>query len=339
MVSTEINNGTGLVLYCGHGSQGSWGTSGFSSTNVNALTNAGKLPFIWSVACVNGDFVSSTCFAESWLRANQGGQPTGAMAFLGSTINQSWNSPMCGQDEMTDILAESYASNIKRTFAGISLNGCMKMIDEYGTDGADMADTWTVFGDPTLQVRTSLPENLVVTNDATVFVGSTTLHVTCNTDGARASVTLNDSLLATGIVANHFVNLTFPALPAPNDSLHLVVTAYNHLPYITDIPIITPNGPYILYSSNHVNDTTGNNNHMADYDENILLTLYVKNVGVLPSSDVTVKLRSNDSYITLNDTTDNYGIIAGQISDRRVCTACLSQYSGWPPDQFQHCLL
>ena len=66
---------------------------------------------------------------------NQGGQPTGAVAFLGATINQSWNSPMEGQDEMVKILAEAYPTNIKRTFAGLSINGCMQMIDAYGTDG------------------------------------------------------------------------------------------------------------------------------------------------------------------------------------------------------------
>jgi len=314
MVSTEVNNGTGLILYCGHGAQNSWGTSGFSSTNVSALTNAGKLPFIWSVACVNGDFVDGTCFAEAWLRASQGGQPTGAMAFLGSTINQSWNSPMCGQDEMTDILRESYPNNIRRTFAGISINGCMKMIDEYGTDGENMADTWTVFGDPTLQVRTSLPGSLVVTHDATISAGSTSLHVTCDVDGARVTASLRDSLQGTGIVVNHAVDLTFPALTNPGDSLHLVVTAYNFLPTITDIPIITPNGPFVMYTSNHVNDTTGNQDHLADYDEDILLTLYMKNIGVAASGQLTVKLRSADNYITLHDTTDNYGIIVpGQV--------------------------
>lgn len=310
MVATEVNGGTGLILYCGHGSQNAWSSSGFSSSDVNGLTNQGKLPFIFSVACVNGDFVTGSCFAEAWLRASQGGQPTGAVAFLGSTINQSWDPPMCGQDEMTDILAESYASNIKRTFAGITINGCMKMNDEYGADGEEMTDTWNIFGDPTVQVRTSTPLNLTVTHDLTLFVGGTTLNVTCNVNGARATVSLNDSLQATGIVTNNLVTLTFPALPVPNDSLHLVVTAYNYIPYISDIPIITPNGPYIVYSSNHVNDTTGNNNDQADYGEEILLTVYLKNVGVFATTNLTAKLRCTDPKISLADTSEVYGAIA-----------------------------
>jgi PKD repeat protein len=231
MVATEVNNGASLVLYTGHGSNNSWGTSNFSNTNVNQLTNVGKLPFIWSVACVNGNFTAGTCFAEAWLRASQGGQPTGAIAFLGSTINQSWNSPMEGQDEMTNILSETDPGNIKRTFSGLSINGCMKMIDAYGSDGMAMADTWTVFGDPTIAVRTALPEPIVALYDSTLFVSDTMIMVYCNVNGARVTATSGDAILATSLVANDTAVLIFPALTEGNDTVHLVATAYNKLPF------------------------------------------------------------------------------------------------------------
>ena len=38
-VTTAVNEGASLILYCGHGSMTSWGTTGFSNSNVNALTN------------------------------------------------------------------------------------------------------------------------------------------------------------------------------------------------------------------------------------------------------------------------------------------------------------
>lgn len=330
-VTTAVNAGAGLILYCGHGSQTSWGTSGFSNSNVNQLVNQGKLPFIWSVACVNGDFVNGTCFAEAWLRATQGGQPTGAVAFLGSTINQSWNSPMAGQDEMTRILAEYYPTNIKRTYGGISINGCMKMIDSYGTDGANMADTWTIFGDPTLTVRTDNPGTLVVTHDPILFVGSTTLNVICNVNGARATATLHDTILATSLVSNNTALLTFPALQTSNDTVHLVVTAYNYLPDLSDIPVITANGPYIIYNNNHVNDTTGNNNDMVDYGEDILLTVYIKNVGIAATSNLIVKVRTKDANVTLVDSSEVYGVVAPN-EIKKVQDAYLFHASNHIPD-------
>jgi len=66
MVSDKVNDGAGVILYTGHGSTTSWGTSGFSNSQVNTLTNTNMLPFIWSVACVNGAFTGGTCFAEAW---------------------------------------------------------------------------------------------------------------------------------------------------------------------------------------------------------------------------------------------------------------------------------
>jgi len=270
MVSTEVNNGASLLLYTGHGSNTSWGTSGFSNTNVNQLTNVGKLPFIWSVACVNGNFTAGTCFAEAWLRASQGGQPTGAIAFLGSTINQSWNSPMEGQDAMTDILVESDSTNIKHTFAGLSINGCMEMIDAYGTDGANMADTWTIFGDPTIMVRTAVPQTIAVAYDTLLYVGDSAIVVSCSVNGARVTATLGNSILATSLVANNTALLAFPGLAVPYDTIRVVVTAYNALPYqgrlvvralpvvagFTGIPLHVSTGNHVNFSNASSSNTT-----------------------------------------------------------------------------------
>ena len=53
---------------------------------------------------------------EQWIRANMGSfdRPTGKIATMMSTINQSWNPPMSAQDEFNDILVEMYNNNIKR---------------------------------------------------------------------------------------------------------------------------------------------------------------------------------------------------------------------------------
>ncbi len=147
-VTTALNAGRGLVNYTGHGSTTSWGTTGFSNTNVNALNNAGMLPFICSVACVNGDFAGKTCFAEAWLRATRGGQPSGAVAVYMSSINQLWAPPMEAQDEFNHVLAtEQYV-----TFGGLCFAGSCSMIDKYGSGGVSTFNTWHIFGDPSLRV-------------------------------------------------------------------------------------------------------------------------------------------------------------------------------------------
>ncbi len=132
MVSAALNDGRSIINYCGHGSQTSWGTTGFSNANVNALINDNMLPFIFSVACVNGQFEGATCFAEAWMRATHNGNPTGAIGTYMSSINQSWNPPMCAEDACDDLLVQDQ----KHTFGGLCYNGSCQMMDEYaGTDG------------------------------------------------------------------------------------------------------------------------------------------------------------------------------------------------------------
>jgi hypothetical protein len=310
MVATGINSGATIINYTGHGSDNAWSSSGFSSSNVNQLTNTGKLPFIFSVACVNGNFVNASCFAEAWMRAEDNGQPTGAIATLMSTINQSWNPPMGGQDEMNDILTEAYSNNIKRTFAGISMNGCMQMNDQYGSAGDEMTDTWTVFGDPSVVIRTSYPQNMLVTHPTELHLGETSMALTCNAEGAKAALSLNGVILGTAIVSGGSATITFPAL-TDLGMADLVVSGYNYIPYITTIEIIPELGPYMGIAGKVINDAAGGNgNGLMDYGEDILLTMSLTNVGVEDGYGVSSILSSTSPFITITSDSANFGDLA-----------------------------
>ncbi len=312
MVAEAVNDGTSIINYTGHGSTNSWSSSGFSSSDVNNLMNDNMLPFIWSVACSNGNFKNGTCFAENWLRATNNGTPTGAIAFLGSTIGQSWNPPMCGQDEMVDILVESYADNIRRTYGAMSMEGCMQMNDEYGGDGEDMTDTWTCFGDPSVMVRTAVPEIMAVTHDPVLFIGASQLVIVTNAEGGRATLTLEGTMLATGVIQGGAVTLSFGGLTAIGTAT-LTITAFNFMPYIANIDIIPADGPYVILEDFEINDESGNGNGHADYDELILLSVEMENVGVEDAANVMVNLSANDPYVMVTDNFEDYGLIpAGQ---------------------------
>ncbi len=307
-VGTDVSAGTGAIVYTGHGSTTSWGTSGFSNSNVNALTNTNVYPFIWAVACVNGNFVGNTCFGEAWTRAANNNVPTGAVATLMSTINQSWNPPMCGQDEMVDILTESYSNNIKRSFGGLSMNGCMQMNDEYGASGNTMTDTWNCFGDPSVMVRTAIPTSLTVTHSPTTFIGTSSFQVSCTTEGALVALTIGNEILGTEVVAGGVANVTFPALNTIA-TITLTVTAYNKVPYVGTVDVVPNNGPYVIYNSIFVQDPTGNNNHLADYSENISLDLTLTNIGIEIANGVTGTLTTSDTDVTITSGTYSFGNI------------------------------
>ncbi|HBG71226.1 MAG: hypothetical protein A2W93_02075 [Bacteroidetes bacterium GWF2_43_63] len=307
-VTTVLNGGAGLLLYCGHGGDDYFVTTGFSNTNVNALTNTTQWPIILSVACVNGNFVGTTCFAEAWLRARTGTTPKGAAATIMSTINQSWAPPMEGQDEMVNVICETSAGNIKHTFGGVVMSGCMKMNDSYGTGGADMTDTWTIFGDPSLMIRTDTAKSMTVTHQATVPIGTSQLAVNCNAEGAFITVTLNDSIIGTNIINGGTTTVSFTALTAI-DTLIVTATKYNYIPYVGEVAVIAATGPYVVYSTSTINDATGNNNAQADYGENILLNVTLLNTGIANAANVVATISTASPAVTITDNTENYGAI------------------------------
>ncbi len=246
-ISSHINSGVGIINYCGHGDVTMWYSvdpSGYTNDYVNNLTNTNQLPFIFSVACVVGNFTSSTCFSEAWQRAtDNAGNPTGAIANIGSTINQSWASPMCAQDEMDDILIESYNNNIKRTFGGLVANGWGQMIDEYGNDGENMADTWTVFGDPSVVVRTKQPQAMNINHSSGINIGSTSFNVSCDVDGALACITQDNNILGYAYVSNGQADIALSPAVQSSGTVLLTVTAYNKVTYQQELNLILSSNP------------------------------------------------------------------------------------------------
>jgi hypothetical protein len=294
-----INEGRSIVNYTGHGSNGSWGNGcPMNNTNVNGLVNTGMWPFIWSVACVNGEFNVGTCFAETWLRATDSdGNPTGAIATLMSTVNQAWNPPMDGQDEMNAIFVESYSDNIKRTFGGLSFNGMNQMNDSYGSQGYDETCYWTIFGDPSVVVRSDTPTGMEVTHSDVIIIGATEFNIETGESGALVSVSRDGDLLASAYTdGSGAVDLFFETaldIPGPVD---VVVTAYNRIPYETSVNVIAPDGAYMLLGDVTVNS---GGDQILDYGEMGYFYTTFENVGQDPSGDLTFILSHEGSMVNI----------------------------------------
>ncbi len=251
IISQHINEGVSIINYCNHGSPTSWGVFSYTNSHVNALTNDNKLPFIWSVACNNGQLdYSQPCFAEAWMRAtnNSTGAPTGAIGGMFSYISQPWQPPMYGQDEMNNVLTEH--RSIKRTLGGISTDGNMKILDQYNSNGQGLAtyQFWLLFGDPTLTVRNMTPANMNVTHASSMSTSATSFTVNAtNGNGALATLTRNNEIMGSATINNGTCNITFAA-PGTTGTATLTVFGYNKITYIATIQIT--NGGTQTYNIN-----------------------------------------------------------------------------------------
>ncbi len=293
-VTTALNGGVGIVNYCGHGVYTGWSTTGFSSAHVRQLDNAGKLPFIISVACQNGDYVGRTCFAEEWLRAERNGSPVGAVGALMSTINQPWISPMYAQDRMMQHLTGTNGSFQSETLGGIIFNGIADMLDHY--NDYEVSRTWVLFGDPTLRVRTSAPQTLDVTHASQISAGLSSVDFTSLAEGARVSVVKGDELVATGVVRGGNVTLDISAFPVDIDTLDVVAVASGYLPYEGTISRTSVQGPYIFCSS-----LEPDSSRMAVYGTRVTLKAAFRNIGNNGATRIQTRLRTEDPYLTVVD--------------------------------------
>ena len=304
----DFNIGASVTNYCNHGSPDGWAVANFSNTHVHQLTNDNKLSYIWSVACNNGQFDYQECFAEAWMRAknNSTDEPTGAIGGMFSWISQPWIPPMYGQDEMVAILAE-WRPGYKHTLGGASMNGNMFVLDMSPEDAGETHNSWLLFGDPSMMVRTEAPESMgVTTQPSTLVIGMSSLVVNADTDFGIATLSKEGEVLASSYIENGSAQLEFEALNNVG-ALQLVVIGYNKVTEIIDVDVIPADGAFLIYDTHDLNQADG----QIDCAENITLSLDIKNVGNDPTSNVTVTLSSESEYVTISDATATIASIAG----------------------------
>jgi hypothetical protein len=276
LVATSLNEGRGLVNYIGHGSTYSWATSSFSNSNINALTNVDKLPFIVSVACLNGNFVNNTCFAEAWMRANHNEQASGAIAVYASSINQSWDSPMRGQDEINDLLVNESLSSI----GGLFYSGACAMMDSYGLDGQNMYNTWHIFGDGSLQVRSDTPQSMQVAHAGIIRGNQTVYDIATDTSDALVALTYNNRIIASGYTdLEGNISLNLGDLPASPRELNLTITAFNRISKIERVSLLEnyPNWQAVIYPNNSATIYAEVRNIGEEVTEEDIISVWVNN--------------------------------------------------------------
>jgi len=291
-VASAVNAGRGIINYVGHGSTNAWSTSGFSSSNVNALTNDGQLPFIVSVACNNGTFTNGTCFGEAWLRATNGGNATGAIATYMSYISQSWSPPMYAQDEAVDLLI----ADEKRTIGGLWFNGSCEMMDATGSSGENEFRNWMIFGDPSVCVRTQTAQELVVNHMGSVYIGMDEFDLEVpGVEGALCALYADGVLYGTALTdASGQATIVMANPPSETMDVTLTVTAYNKVTNVEILPVISPS--VVLVQPAVVS---------AGVPTEVTITV-LENDGSTPIPDIQIQLTDPMTY-GLFATTDDLG--------------------------------
>ncbi|MCQ2262631.1 MAG: C25 family cysteine peptidase, partial [Bacteroidales bacterium] len=308
-ISAAVNDGVSIINYCNHGSETSWGVANYSNSHVNALTNDYMWPMVISVACLNGKFNhSQPCFGETWLRATNNQDesiPTGAVGGMFSWISQPWIPPQYGQDEMIDILTEWHSADLyNHTMGGCFLNGDEYILDASPEDQGDTHNTWILFGDPSMMVRTTNPTEMNVTlSPSTLLIDMSELDITVDADYAIATLSMDGEVLASTKIVGGNGTLTFAPLTNVGNA-NLVILGYNKVTYNEEIEVIPADGAFVTVSSYMPT--------FAAVNQETSLSMSFKNVGNDPTSGNTeVVLTCDDERLQLINSTATLDVMQG----------------------------
>jgi hypothetical protein len=285
MLANAINDGRGIINYLGHGEDTNYHSIPFYQADVYNLQNVGKLPLISNCACLIGNFAPLTCFAEFWLRAtNSQNEPIGAIGVLASSVSQWIGDPEYGQDEFVDIIC----AEEKQTMGGLFYN-CINYAMEVTTEW-DEFSCWNVFGDPSLVVRTKIPQQINLSYMPAIFMGLPLFEVDAGEPNIHVCLSREGEIVATGFTdENGSVSLDLSNAQQIPGELMITATGFNKITSWQTIQMIPPDGEYLyidclnLISGDDTSIEAGEiagfdlnfTNYGTDLAENVYLEMFI----------------------------------------------------------------
>ena len=316
-IRNSINSGVSYFNYRGY-----IGMSGWDSTDINSLNNGFMLPVVVTLTCDVGSFASgwSEARTETFLRVGSPTLPKGAVAAIG-TATSSTHTCFNNCVDM-GIFGGIFNEGIYH-LGGALNSGKLNLYLSYPQNPANAVyqfSYWNnLMGDPGMEIWTGVPQELLVSYDSQVALGSNYLEVMVTDDlGSPLSdawVTIsrdNEGLFATGLT-DTAGRITLPIATDEEGSAHLVVTRHDSEPHLGSFTI-GQQPQHVSITDHEIDDdnsgeSSGNGDGIVNPGEQVELSLSLSNHGTDATAGVTAVLSSDSEYLTITDDYENYGAI------------------------------
>lgn len=152
-INKILNKGAVWLNYIGHGSGDSWSSinSGeYQSDDVKDLVPGVVKPIIIDVACQNGRFNYEGRLGERFLNESKNGEPIGAVAYYGGSVDISWHPPA----KMAVAINKLMVDNKIKVLGKALLAGQMQLYKDHSNlnEVKDNFKWYHLFGDPSLKL-------------------------------------------------------------------------------------------------------------------------------------------------------------------------------------------
>ena len=330
-IRQDINEGVTFGNYTAHCSPQGWADPSFTISHVSQMTNQSQYPLLIGNCCSSVEF-QITCFGEELLRAEN----KGAIGYIGGSNSTYWD-----EDYWFGVGYESVVLNAPYNAENLGVYDRLfhdhgEPLDEwYVTQGqvspaGNLAVTqagssletyyWEIYhlmGDPSLMIYLSQPPEpnpnyqglMPLATDVFTVNTDPYGYVAISKDGVLHGVGLADG---TGLAE---VTM-FDPITVPGEA-DVIITGQNLKPYFGTVNVASPAGAYVLLDEYVIDDSNGNSNGLADFDEYIMLDVTLENLGSQTASNVTATITTTDQYISIDS--DNHSwpdITAGSTSSQ-----------------------
>ncbi len=325
-IISNVNRGLAFANYTAHCSPDGWASPSFSVNDVNALTNDGKYGVWIGNCCLSNKFDDDVCFGEAALRKAN----AGAIGYIGGTNSTYWDEDYWWGVGLTSAITANptYEDSGRGAFDGVfhtlanevndpttwyPAQGQISVVGNLAVEASTSTrkqyywEIYELLGDPSVMNYIGMPQAMnVVASPSTLLIGMSSLSVS-SVPYAYVALSQNGVLVATAMSdSTGNATLNFDAADLSVGTADLVVTAQNKQPYIGTITVSPANQPYITLQGY----TTSAD---PDYGETINLNVTLENVAASGSGydaqNVSATISSSDSYVTIVDDTEVYGLI------------------------------
>ncbi|MCD4818583.1 MAG: T9SS type A sorting domain-containing protein [Candidatus Cloacimonetes bacterium] len=314
-IASAINNGASFVTYRGWGDANGWHYPYFHNENINDLNNGFLLPVMTSIVCNTGDFANNVdpCFGETWLRSGTVSLPKGGVVFIGP-------SDLHTSTKFNNAIFSGFYQGLLDedifTFGSAVLRGKIELYENYplNLESGGLVEfyfyTYNILGDPSIEMWTKVPEyfNCDLPDDISLATNHLDINLPEDLNGAMCSVLQNGEIIGTTTFenGNSILYLNNPE----QGEIVVTITKPNFHPYIKTISVNTQAVDIGILEANAVDlFVSGESNEIA---------ITLKNYGSETASNVYAELTSENPYISIIDSSIDYGDInAGQTAEQQ----------------------
>ncbi|MDF1543855.1 MAG: C25 family cysteine peptidase [bacterium] len=323
----SVSDGVGLYNYTAHCGHTGHADPSFTTSDFPGLTNYHQYLLGIGNCCTPNTFgtaYSTPCFGEAFLQL----EDKGGIGYIGATDNTYWDEdywwgvgsgPIVGAGpayenvglgaydgvfhDHGEPVTQHYVANDAIVYAGnMAVSEAGSSLETY------YWEAYMLMGDPSVTTYLGIPSANTVAHDAVLLI--TANNVTVQADEASyVGISFNGNLMGAGYVdASGTATIPITPFGVPGTA-KITVTGQNKIPYMADVQVITPSGPYVVYDSYVLDDGAGNGNSLVENGESLLMGIQLINVGPDTAFGVNASLTSSDPYVTITDAGESYGTV------------------------------